>query len=173
MAPSAAVLVSRFAGQAVMAHHSSDDPPESLRAHDVRAETSPGEQRINDGRRALRILVVDDFVDAADGLAIYLTKHGHLVRTAHDGHAALAAAADFAPQVILLDIGLPKLDGYRVAGQIRQQVTLQSACLIAVTGYGRTEDMEAAYNAGFDHFLVKPIDHTDLLAILKALLAAP
>ncbi len=106
-------------------------------------------------------------------LAICLTKYGHLVRTAHDGLAALAAAAEFAPQVILLGIGLPKLDGFRVAGQIRQHLSLQSACLIAVTGFGRTDDQHAAYEAGFDHFLVKPIAHAQLLTILKALIAAP
>jgi CheY-like chemotaxis protein len=155
-----------------MVHRSSDGPHEPLRAHDTRAAGPSLDPRIDDARRALRILVVDDFVDAADGLAICLTKHGHLVRTANDGLAALAAAADFAPQVILLDIGLPKLDGYRVAGQIRQQLTLQSACLIAVTGHARAEDMDAAYHAGFDHFLVKPIDQRELLAILKPLVAA-
>src|SRR4051794_8525039 len=114
--------------------HTSDNPRQPQRAHDVRADGPSRNPRNDDSRRELRILVVDDFVDAADGLAIYLARHGHLVRTAHDGLAALTAAADFAPQVILLDIGLPKLDGYRVAGQIRQQVALQSVCLIAVTG---------------------------------------
>src|SRR6476659_8857750 len=107
------------------------------------------EPKNDDVRRALRILVVDDFVDAADGLAIYLARHGHLLRKAHDGFAALTAAADFAPQVILLDIGLPRLGGYRVAGQFRQNLSLQSACLIAVTGFGRPEDRRAAYDAGF------------------------
>jgi len=155
-----------------MAHLPSDGPPGSLRAHEERAEGPPGEPRNDDATRAFRILVVDDLVDAADGLAIFLTKHGHMVRTAHDGHAALTAAADFAPQVILLDIGLPKLDGYRVAEQIRQELHLQSVCLIAVTGFGRAEDMRSAYDAGFDHFLLKPVDPTQLLAILKSLVAA-
>src|SRR5947207_14349378 len=153
--------------------HSSDSPRQPHCAHDVRAEDPSRKPRDDDARRALRILVVDDFVDAADGLAVYLAKHGHAVRTAHDGLAALAAAADFAPQVILLDIGLPKLDGYRVAGQIRQQVSLQSACLIAVTGFGQTKDRHAAYDAGFNHFLVKPIDPAQLLAILKSLPTLP
>jgi DNA-binding response OmpR family regulator len=156
-----------------MAHLPSDGPQDPLRAHDVRAEGPSREPRNDDATRALRILVVDDLVDAADGLAIFLTKHGHMVRKAHDGHAALTAAADFAPQVILLDIGLPRLDGYRVAEQIRQQLSLQSVCLIAVTGFGRAEDMQAAYEAGFDHFLLKPADPTQLLAILQSLVAAP
>ena len=147
-------------------------PREPLRAHEVRAEGPSQQPRNDDANRALRILVVDDYIDAADGLAIYLAKHGYMVRTAHDGLAALTAAADFAPQVILLDIGLPKLDGFRVAEQIRQQLSLQSVCLIAVTGFGRDEDMRAANNAGFDHFLVKPIDPAQLLAILKSLVTA-
>src|SRR5262245_59226529 len=155
-----------------MAHLPSDGPQDLLRAHDLRAEGPSREPRNDDATRALRILVVDDLVDAADGLAIYLTKHCHLVRTAHDGHAALTAAADFAPQVILLDIGLPRLDGYHVAEQIRQQMLLQSVCLIAVTGFGRPEDLQAAYDAGFDHFLLKPVDPTQLLAIVKSLVAA-
>jgi len=156
-----------------MAHRPSDGPRESLGAYKARAEGPSLGPKNDDVRRALRILVVDDFVDAADGLAIYLAKHGHLMRTAHDGHAALTAAAEFAPQVILLDIGLPKLDGFRVARQIRQQQSLQSACLIAVTGFGQPEDRRAAYDAGFDHFLVKPIDPTELLAILESLAVGP
>lgn len=155
-----------------MAHLPSDGPQAPLRANDLRAESPSQEPRNDDATRALRILVVDDLVDAADGLAIFLTRHGHMVRKAHDGHAALTAAADFAPQVILLDIGLPRLDGYRVAEQIRQQLSLQSACLIAVTGFGRAEDRRAAYDAGFDHFLLKPADPTQLLAILKSLVVA-
>jgi DNA-binding response OmpR family regulator len=154
-----------------MAHLPSDGPQDPLRAHDVRAEGPSQEPRNDDASRALRILVVDDLVDAADGLAIFLTKHGHLVRKAHDGHAALTTAADFAPQVILLDIGLPRLDGFRVAEQIRQHLSLQNACLIAVTGFGRSEDMQAAYDAGFDHFLLKPVDATRLLAILRSFLS--
>ena len=172
MTCSAATLESRLVWQGIMADLPSDDRRDPLGAHDVRAESPSLDPKNDDARRALRILVVDDFVDAADGLAIYLAKHGHLVRTAHDGLAALTAAAEFAPQVILLDIGLPKLDGFRVAGQIRQQLSLQSACLIAVTGFGRPEDMRLAHEAGFDHFLVKPIDCTRLLAILKSLISA-
>src|SRR5205823_1042376 len=150
----AAAFESRLVWEEIMVHRPSDGPRELLRAHELRAE-GPSQEPKNDGEsRALRILVVDDCVDAADGLAIYLAKHGHLVRTAHDGLTALTAAADFAPQVILLDIGLPKLDGFRVAGQIRQQLPLQSACLIAVTGFGQPADMRAVYDAGFDHFLL-------------------
>jgi two-component system CheB/CheR fusion protein len=122
-------------------------------------------------RRALRILVVDDLVDAAESLAIYLRMLGHTVRTAYDGFAALAAASQFGPQVILLDIGLPKLDGYRVAEQVRQQAELQSACLIAVSGFGQPADVEAARTAGFDHHFIKPVEPNLLLPILAGIAA--
>jgi len=101
--------------------------------------------------------VVDDFVDAADGLAIYLAKHGHLVRTAHDGLAALTGGRRI--RSASHPARYRTAEGWTVfcvAGQIRQQLSLQSACLIAVTGFGRPEDMRLAHEAGFDHFLVKP-----------------
>jgi CheY-like chemotaxis protein len=104
-------------------------------------------------------------------LAIYLRMLGHSVRTAYDGHAALAAASQFAPQVIMLDIGLPKLDGYRVAEQIRQHPQLQSACLIAVSGFGQPADVEAARAAGFDHHFIKPVEPSALLPLLEGIAA--
>src|SRR5262245_45582284 len=108
-----------------MLNSSSDAPSVELCAHRDHAEGKLPDQR-NSTRRALRILVVDDLVDAAESLAIYLRLHGHLVRTAHNGIAALAEAAALVPQVILLDVGLPKLDGYRVAEQIRRDPLLQN-----------------------------------------------
>jgi len=142
-------------------------PGESFGAQQRKAlNPPPADSRGNDARRALRILVVDDLVDAAESLAIYLRMVGHTVRTAYDGLAALAAASQFGPHVILLDIGLPKLDGYRVAEQIRQHAQLQSACLIAVSGYGQAADVEAARTAGFDHHCIKPVEPAALLAIL-------
>src|SRR5438094_7732610 len=154
-----------------MAHLPSDGPRDSLRAHLEGADGPLRKPKNDDAGRALRILVVDDLVDAAEGLAIYLALHGHQVRTAHDGLAAQTAAVAFTPHVILLDIGLPKLDGFRVAEQIRQQGLLQRVCLIAVTGHGRSDDREAARAAGFDHFLLKPVDPKHLLAILQTVAA--
>src|SRR5438105_2783998 len=117
------------------------DPPsgpgEPSRAPARRATSSRPDSMGDNARRALRILVVDDLVDAAECLAVYLRMLGHTVRTAYDGPTAIAAASQFAPHVILLDIGLPKLNGYRVAEQIRQHRELQKACLIAVSGYGQ------------------------------------
>jgi CheY-like chemotaxis protein len=115
---------------------------------------------------ALRILVVDDSPDAADSLSLLLTVLGHEVRTAYDGPAALHAAATFRPQVVLLDIGLPRLDGCEVAQRLRQQDGLRDALLVAVTGFGQEVDRRRCYEAGFDLFLLKPYDPTELVRLL-------
>jgi CheY-like chemotaxis protein len=115
----------------------------------------------------LRIVVVDDLADAADSLAILLRMLGHTVRTAYDGSAALTLAAEFRPHAVLLDIGLPKLDGYQVAASLRQQSGMQSLCLIAVSGYGTEADKEQSRRAGFDFHLLKPIDLAHLTGILQ------
>ena len=122
----------------------------------------------NSALRAQRILVVDDLVDAADSLAVYLRILGYDVRTAYDGQTALSAAAEFLPQIVLLDLALPKLDGYRVAEQLRQHDALQSACLIAISGYGQAIHLAAARHAGFDHHFLKPVDVEKLVALLAA-----
>src|SRR5438309_157047 len=107
-----------------MAHLPSDDPQDALRAHQAHTDGPALDPKNDDAGRALRILIVDDFVDAAESLAMLLALHGHVVRTAHDGIAAIATAREFSPHVILLDIGLPRLDGYCVAEQIRQKPML-------------------------------------------------
>ncbi len=114
-----------------------------------------------------RILAVDDQADTVEMLASLLRLQGHEVRTAYDGPAGLAAAADFGPEVVLLDIGLPGLDGYEVARRLRQVPAARTALLVAVTGYGREVDRAQARAAGFQHHLVKPLD----LAALERLLA--
>jgi signal transduction histidine kinase len=115
-----------------------------------------------------RILVVDDNGDAADTLGLLLQVQGHEVRTAHDGAAALAIMADlFLPDVVLLDIGLPGMDGYEVARRLRRNPVLGSMLLVALTGYGNEEVRNQARQAGFDHYMVKPLD----LEALEALLA--
>jgi signal transduction histidine kinase/ActR/RegA family two-component response regulator len=106
----------------------------------------------------LRVLVVDDNHDAAASLASLLTIWGERVAVAHDGQAALDTARTFAPHVVLLDIGLPGLDGYEVARRLRAQPTRTRAVLIALSGYGQAEDERRAREAGFDHHLVKPVD---------------
>jgi two-component system CheB/CheR fusion protein len=116
-----------------------------------------------------RLLVVDDNLDAAESLALLLAAQGHEVRRAHSGPEALAVARDFVPEVILLDIGLPGMDGYEVARSVRGDRALRHCQVIAVTGYGRDEDRRRSREAGFDHHLVKPVT----LAALKAVLALP
>jgi CheY-like chemotaxis protein len=120
----------------------------------------------------LRVLVVDDLEDAAESLAILLRKLGYAVRTAHDGVAALQAAAEFFPHAILLDLAMPKLNGFEVAQQLRQQGPSQLACLIAISGYGQASHKESARLAGFDQHLTKPVALQELQLILKAIPAA-
>jgi len=116
--------------------------------------------------RPLRMLVVDDDVDAAEMLEMLLTISGHAVRIAHDGPAALEAALEFRPNVVLLDIGLPEMDGYEVAKRIRQQPALTNVVLVALTGYGQETIRQRSQDAGFDHHLVKPADFAKVQHIL-------
>ena len=99
-------------------------------------------------------------------MALLLRESGHDVRTAHDGPTALEAALDYRPDVVLLDIGLPGLDGFEVAKRIRQQPALHNIVLVAMTGYGRETDRQRSQEAGFDHHLVKPVDFGEVQQIL-------
>ncbi|WAK01271.1 PAS domain-containing protein [Methylobacter sp. YRD-M1] len=120
----------------------------------------------------LRILVVDDNRDAAQSLSLLLTSEGHEVLLAYDGYAALEIAQAARPQVVLLDIGLPGMDGYAVARALRQDPALKMTHLIALSGYGRVMDRETARTAGFNAYLTKPIDFDELLcAMAQPLLA--
>ncbi len=103
-----------------------------------------------------KVLVVDDNKDAAEMMRVWLTLDGHEVRTAFDGKTAVKTAAQFKPEVCLLDIGLPDINGYEVARQIRKK--LPSALLVALTGWGQDEDRRRAKDAGFDAHLVKPVE---------------
>lgn len=107
---------------------------------------------------ALRILVVDDNRDAADSLAMLLRTSGNDIRTAYDGVEAVQVANEFEPEVVLLDIGLPNMDGHEVAQRIRQESWGRRTCLIAVTGWSDEADRARSRAAGFDHHLVKPLD---------------
>jgi len=112
------------------------------------------------------ILVVDDNADAAHSLATLLECDGHEVRVAYDGISALEVAREFRPQVVLLDIGLPKLDGYAVARALRREPNLAKTIIIAVSGYGQRPDREKSKLAGFDAHLLKP---AELTAIYRAM----
>jgi len=116
-----------------------------------------------------KVLVVDDNQDAAESLAMLLEVAGHQVRFCHDGKSALEAAAEWTPEVVLLDIGLPGMDGYEVARRLRSSPATRQALLVALTGYGQNDDQRRAREAGFDHHFIKPAD----LEALAALLAAP
>ena len=114
-----------------------------------------------------RILVVDDSVDSAETLGELLKIWGHDVRMAHDGPGAVVAARDYRPEVILLDIGLPGMDGFAVAAELRKE-GIGGRLLVALTGYGEQKDRDRAAQAGFDHHLVKPIDPDSLQKLLAA-----
>ncbi|MFL5329371.1 MAG: ATP-binding protein [Gemmataceae bacterium] len=115
--------------------------------------------------RVRRVLVVDDNVDSADSLAMLLGLDGHIVWTAYDGPSAIHSAKKHHPDTVLLDIGLPRMDGYQVARQLREQHG-DNVWLIAMTGYGRDEDRDKTNAAGFNCHLVKPVDPMELKDIL-------
>jgi PAS domain S-box-containing protein len=115
---------------------------------------------------SLRVLVVDDSVDSTQSLGLLLKLSGHQVCSAHDGPTALEAALDFRPNVVLLDIGLPRMDGYEVAKKMREQPAFKNVMLVALTGYGQRSDRQRSQEAGFDHHLVKPADFGKLEQIL-------
>ena len=118
--------------------------------------------------RRSRVLVVDDNRDSADTLAALLEAWGHDVRTLYDGPSAIAAVAEFKPNVVLLDIGLPKMNGYEVAAQLRQLANRRPLILVAFTGYGQDEDRRRVREAGFDYHLVKPLEPAELEKILDS-----
>lgn len=118
-----------------------------------------------DGTTATRILVVDDSVDSAETLGELLKIWGHDVRLAHDGPSALAAAREYKPEVVLLDIGLPGMDGFAVATELRKE-GLGGRILVALTGYGEQQDRDRTQKVGFDHHLVKPIDPDTLQKLI-------
>ena len=119
--------------------------------------------------KSRRILVVDDNHDAATSLAMQLDLSGYETHTAFDGLEAVAAATTFGPDLILLDIGLPSLNGYDACRLIRQQSGGRSILIVALTGWDREEDREKARDAGFDDHLVKPVEHTALTKLLARL----
>ena len=118
------------------------------------------------GTRGLKVLVVDDNVDAAQMLGTLLEMNGYEVAIAYDGRSALASAVQAPPDVALLDIGLPDLDGHELARRLRAIPETTQAVLVALTGYGQEEDRRNAYKAGFDHHMAKPADLAKLLELL-------
>jgi CheY-like chemotaxis protein len=115
---------------------------------------------------------VDDNADMRTITLRLLGSYGYQVRMAYDGFSALETALEYRPDVMLLDIGLPEMDGYAVAQRVRQDPALQKVVLVAITGYGLDSDRQRSQEAGFDHHLVKPVDFDVLLELLATIAEA-
>ena len=116
--------------------------------------------------KQLRVLVVDDNVDAAESMGMILATF-HEVRTTHDGEDALEIAAEFRPDVIVLDIGMPRMDGYQLAQHIRHALWGKNIVLVACTGWGQPDDRRRSQEAGIDHHMVKPVSARAMLQLLS------
>jgi signal transduction histidine kinase/CheY-like chemotaxis protein len=132
------------------------------------AAAAPAREEPTTGSLGRRILVVDDNVDNAESMAGVLRRHGNEVRTAYDGRAAVTQAELFRADAVLLDIGLPLLDGYQAARAIREQPWGRAITLVAVTGWGQENDRRRSQEAGFDAHLVKPVEPVEVLKLLMA-----
>ena len=122
--------------------------------------------------RPLRLVVVDDNADAADSLSQLLGVQGYRTAVEYDARSALRRARAERPDAMLVDIGLPDIDGYHLAEQLRAMPETRDTVLVAITGYGQARDRERAIEAGFAHHLVKPVDMTALVRILESVGAA-
>jgi PAS domain S-box-containing protein len=128
----------------------------------------PSEETSGPPGRLCRILVVDDNKDSAESLALLLGVSGHQSEVAHDGEQAVEKSADFMPDIILLDIGLPGMDGYETCRTIRAQPWGRNVLVVAVTGWGQPEDRRRSREAGFNAHLVKPVDPRELVRVLAS-----
>ena len=142
----------------------------------VRLPLNPGQQVAPGAKEAKRqpvapmtILIVDDNVDAAESMSMLLEAVGVEVRVAHDGPQALAAFEACRPRMVLLDIGMPGMDGYEVARRLRSTPGAPRAALVALTGWGQDEDRRRVREAGFDYHLVKPADFATLQSLISSI----
>jgi CheY-like chemotaxis protein len=133
--------------------------------HAAAAATNAGDTSVS----ARRILIADDYPNAAESLARWLRRMGNEVHTAVDGKEALEIAEKLRPEVVLLDLGMPKINGYEAAERIRSQAWGREMVLVALTGWGQDEDRERTSLAGFNIHLVKPIDYGRLATLLQTL----
>ena len=140
---------------------SSEPPVESVETPAVDSHLKRSKSR--------RILIVDDNQDAAETLGLIVESWGYQTAVAHDGPSALGVAKDFQPEIGLLDVGLPGMDGFELGKRLRELPGMHKLHLIAITGYGRDQDREAAHQAGFDRLLVKPLDPERLAPLLETL----
>jgi CheY-like chemotaxis protein len=133
------------------------------------ADGVEAEQPSSAATRSLRVLIVDDNLDAAEMLGAVVSRLGHTIRLAHDGAAAVTAAVGFAPDVILLDIGLPVMNGYAVARTLRQWPGFNQVYIAAITGWGEDKDRRQAREVGFDSHFTKPLSPALLQNLLDAI----
>jgi CheY-like chemotaxis protein len=140
---------------------------------EMAVETAKSKKAHAKPRTTCRVLVVDDNRDAAISLAMLLKISGCETQTAHDGLEAVEMAGTFGPDVVLLDIGLPRLNGYDAARKIRQQPWGKDMVLVALTGWGQDDDRRMSEEAGFNHHMVKPVDYNALVDLLAALKPTP
>jgi CheY-like chemotaxis protein len=117
--------------------------------------------------RHLRVVVVDDNQDAANALRLLLESDGHQVKTASDGVSGLALAREYRPDYLLLDIGLPRLNGYDIAASLRADPAMKDTTIVAITGYGQVHDRARTTAVGFDHHLTKPVEFSALQELLR------
>jgi PAS domain S-box-containing protein len=143
-----------------------------LPLHDGDAVDSPVDASINEGgvQERLRLLVVDDNREHTDSLALYLRMTGHAVRTAYDAASALTWYGAFAPEAVLLDLGMPDVDGHEVCRRLRASEGGEKLVIVAITGWGQPEDRKRSEDAGFDAHLVKPVDPAALVTLVDSLL---
>jgi len=156
------------AGEAGAERAGGADRGEGTAAHGREGGAAAGRE-VPGRERRRRILVVDDNRDAAESMGMLLEQIGHDVEEVHDGHAALAAVEASRPEVVLLDIGLPGLDGYEVARRLRERHGRDGLVLVALTGYGQEEDRRRSEASGMDYHLVKPVDPVALEELLASL----
>ena len=140
-----------------------------LAAEDAIAGETPGERGTETVGPKKRLLIVDDLKDSADSLAMLLGLKGHEVHTAYNGEEAVAAAMKYEPEVILLDIGMPRVNGYDTCRLIRQKLAGHRVFLIALTGWGKEDDRTRSKEAGFDLHIVKPVDPETLSRLIEEL----
>jgi CheY-like chemotaxis protein len=137
----------------------------AARAAERTSPPAPGPQPVP----KRRVLVVDDNHDAAESTAAMLRLMGSDVRTAHDGLAAIDAAIEYRPDLVLLDLGMPKLNGYEAARRLRELPDFADVALVAVTGWGQEHDQRRSREAGFDRHMVKPVEPNALMNLLRTL----
>jgi CheY-like chemotaxis protein len=138
-----------------------------LHDHNEELSAQPGAPAAAPGPRIRNVLVVDDNVDAAATLGELLTAWGYAVTVVHDGPAALAALQDMQPDIALLDIGMPAMDGYELAAHLRFQPGCEDLPVVAITGSGGPEDVRRSRQKGFSAHLVKPVSAASLRTLLK------